>query len=475
MPYDGIVYLTMAAKRCKGSLRQSGAKRGGDIFSAIGAATGLGNAMRFPGLCARYGVAFVAAYALCLALVCLPLLVAEMSVGAKFRSPLSGCIGRLSPRAGFLAWAAVANSAFIGLYYGGVMLGTGNAALAAAGAEGSFPQSVALSAVVWAAVFALLSGGSARLSRSGRLSLCSFLIAILPIAVVGFGNIKVAFSPLSLLSGAVWTDALCQAMLSLSLAAGVMPAFAAEMSAEVSPARCAAKIVGANFTVCLIAYAAVMPYGVIGGNGDGLSASGELFPRIFAAVYGEGASGKAFSFIAFAALLVVAVQSACSLIFPLVREHGGALPAVCAVGFIISLFLAADGDMVAACDFVACTVAAPLIAAGECLLFARTGRQFMADGAASFLVRYICPAACALAAVFSLCCARISGLGVASLAVAVVAEAALMSLKLFPPLTKRLFGGKMVVWKRLKACATHFRAGVLRHTRSQTAGRRSNS
>lgn len=456
-------------------LRQRGAGRGGDIFSAIGAATGLGNAMRFPGLCARYGGAFVAAYAVCLALVCLPLLVAEMSVGAKFRSPLSGCVRHLSPRAGFLAWAAVANSAFIGLYYGGVMLGTGNAALAAAGAEGSFAQSVALSAVVWAAVFVLLKGGSARLSRSGRLSLCSFLMVIVPLAVVGFGDINASFCPLLLLSGAVWTDALCQAMLSLSLAAGVMPAFAAEMSAEVSPARCAAKIVAVNLAVCLIAYVAVMPYGVVGGNGDGLSASGELFPRIFAEVCGGGLFGRVCRFLAFAALLVVAVQSACSLIFPLVREHGGALPAVCAVGFAVSPLLAADGDMVAACDFVACTVVAPVVAAGECLLFARTRRQFMADGAASFAVRYICPAACALAAAFSLCGARISRLGGASLAVAAISEAALLSLKLFPPLTKRLSRGKMEVWKRLKACATHFRAGVLRHTRSQTERRRSNS
>ena len=452
------------------------ARTGGDIFSAIGAATGLGNAMRFPGLCARYGASFLIVYALCLAAVCLPLLAAEMSLGAKFRAPLSGCVKKLAPRLGFLAWAAVANAAFTGVYYGGVMLQTGNSALEVAGSGGSFAQSAVLSAIVWAAAYLLLKGGSSRLSRSGRLSLGCFMLAILPVAVFGLGNLRLNFNLSAFISGAVWTDALCQAMLSLSLAAGVMPAFAADMAEGTDPSASALKIVCVNLAVCILSCIAVMPYGVMGGNGDGLSASGELFPHILAEVYGDGFFGRICRFAAFAALTAVAVQSACSLIFPIAREEGAAVPWICAVGFLLSPIMAAEGsELVGACDFVACTIAAPIIAAFECVLFARTYASFMRGGIAAFFLKFVCPIACALAAAASLSGARAAVFGGVQPIVAACALAAVMAIKPVRALTERVRSGKIVLWKKSKACATHLRGEVSRHFRSPRAKRRSNS
>ena len=53
------------------------------IFAAVGAATGLGNAFRFPALCVSYGAAFIFAYAVALAVVCFPLLCAELEFGRE--------------------------------------------------------------------------------------------------------------------------------------------------------------------------------------------------------------------------------------------------------------------------------------------------------------------------------------------------------------------------------------------------------
>lgn len=449
--------------------------RGSDIFSAIGAATGLGNAMRFPGLCARYGVGFLAVYALCLVVVCLPILAAELSLGAKFRTPFSGCVKRLAPKFGLLARAAVVNAAFTGLYYGGVMIGTGSSALQAVGADSSFSQGVVISAVVWTAAYLLLRGGSSRLSRSGRLSLVCFMLAMVPVAVAGLGKFSFNLVVSAFFSGAVWTDALCQAMLSLSLAAGVMPAFAANMAEGGDPTSGALKIVSVNLAVCALGCIAVMPYGAVGGNGDGLSASGELFPRIFAEVYGDVVSGRICRFAAFAALTVVAVQSACSLMFPLVQEKAVVLPWICAAGFALSPLLAKWPALVGACDFIACTVAAPIIAAFECIMFAVTRRRFMRRGAAAFCIRFICPVCCALAAAASLSGARILPVGKWLLLIAVCIIASAAAIKILRALTAGAMSGKMELWKRLKACATHLRGEVSRHIRSLRAKRRSNS
>ena len=74
------------------------------LYTAIGAAFGLGGITRFPALCLEYGGAFIIAYAVVLVFAAAPLLAAELALGSRhkgafpFKSicPLGGAVGALS-------------------------------------------------------------------------------------------------------------------------------------------------------------------------------------------------------------------------------------------------------------------------------------------------------------------------------------------------------------------------------------------
>ena len=70
--------------------------KGGFILASIGAAVGLGNALRFPGLCAKYGGgAFLLIYFVALVILGVPLLNAEIALGRKFSGGAPKCMSSL--------------------------------------------------------------------------------------------------------------------------------------------------------------------------------------------------------------------------------------------------------------------------------------------------------------------------------------------------------------------------------------------
>lgn len=67
--------------------------KGKFILASIGAAVGLGNALRFPGMCAKYGGgAFLFIYAVALLVLGLPILNAEIALGRKFGGGAPKCL-----------------------------------------------------------------------------------------------------------------------------------------------------------------------------------------------------------------------------------------------------------------------------------------------------------------------------------------------------------------------------------------------
>ena len=65
-------------------MRDKWTNRGAFILASIGSAVGLGNAWRFPGLCAKFGGgAFLFAYIICMILLGIPLLMMETAIGRK--------------------------------------------------------------------------------------------------------------------------------------------------------------------------------------------------------------------------------------------------------------------------------------------------------------------------------------------------------------------------------------------------------
>lgn len=355
----------MAAKKLK--------KKNG-IFAAVGAATGLGNAFRFPALCISYGAAFILAYAVVLAAVCYPLLCAEL----KF--------GRRKPEGkGAKIWvalmiAATANSAFIALYYGVIAAKLGSESLSFI----FFPRSDGgnIFTFVWAAFFvlvaayALLKGSSRALGASGKLSVCLSLLLFTALAAAGLtrGGAFSSFDFNELSRFSIWKDALGQALLALSLAAGVMPSYAKSLPEPFSARATAFKIVAANFAVCILASLSVLPFSVTFSRTVGITCALNAYKQVIFTLFSGGAGARFSGAALFFVLTVVAVHSLCSLAFPLVsraaaRFNRAPLCFCLLAACLAPLFACKNMSILNACDALACSVNAVAIAAAEAVFF----------------------------------------------------------------------------------------------------------
>ncbi len=342
----------------------------GRIFAAVGAATGLGNVFRFPAMCAKYGAAFIIAYAAALMFICFPLLCAELSIG-KYGAVKRAKIWR------FISVAAAVNSLFIATYYGSICYKLGNCALSFAfcgDVVGGGTLSYVLAVAPFAAVFFILAGGGRAISASGKVSVVSSfaLFTVLAVAGIAKGGAFASFDVSALAAWKIWPDALGQALLSLSLAAGVMPAFAETLPENFSPQRSAAAVILSNFAGCMVVSLATLPY-TGGFSGSGLSAALTVFPRLVYSVAPDAAPLAGFT--VFAVLTAVGVHSMCALatpaVAPLIKKYGVRAPFLfCVVSMALAPAMLSDGRaLLNFADRLACSFFAVGIAAAECVYF----------------------------------------------------------------------------------------------------------
>lgn len=88
------------------------------ILASIGSAVGLGNAWRFPGLCAKFGGgAFLLVYILCMLVLGIPLLMMEVAIGRKAQGGAPKAMRIVNKHAEPVGWAATANAFVILTYY----------------------------------------------------------------------------------------------------------------------------------------------------------------------------------------------------------------------------------------------------------------------------------------------------------------------------------------------------------------------
>lgn len=355
----------MAAKKLKN-------KNG--IFAAVGAATGLGNAFRFPALCLSHGAAFVFAYAVVLACVCYPLLVAELNFGRRSADGKAAKIWAVILR------AAAANSALIALYYGVIAAKLGSASFSFA--LFSNPQTsspllfAAVLLAVLGAVYALIKGSPRTLSVSGKLSVILSLALFATLAVAGVirGGAFSSFDFSRLARVDIWLDAIGQALLALSLAAGVMPSYAKTLPQGSSSAVAALKIVVANFVGCMLATLSVLPFSVTFSRTVGVTCAINAYSQVIFALFSGGAGARVFGTVLFAILTVVAVHSLSSLAFPALSraaEKFRCAPLVfCIAAACLAPVFTVDNMLVLSiCDKIACSVNAVAIAVAEGLFF----------------------------------------------------------------------------------------------------------
>ena len=305
------------------------------IMAAIGAAVGLGNIWKFPYEAGTGGGgAFVIVYLLCVFLVAIPILIGELFIGRMGRHspPLAARAvaieqGR-SPTWSIVGWMGVI-AAFVVLSFYSVIAGwtlayilkapSGFAgdpgenldALLSSPGEMIFWQVVTLGICV-----AIVSGGIRRgIERAVKVLMPSLfvmlIIMILYAAVNGnfMEGARFLFTPdFSKINGQVVLEAVGQAFFSVGVAAGLMMAFGAYMSKEISIPRSSLIIGSADTVVALLAGLMIFPlvfaFGLDPAEGPGLIYVS--LPHAFQAMPGGGLMGALFfALLAFAAITTI--------------------------------------------------------------------------------------------------------------------------------------------------------------------------
>lgn len=363
------------------------------IYTAVGAAFGLGSVLRFPALCYEYGAAFVLAYAVVCTGFALPLMSAELSIGKRYRGvfplrqicPLGGAVGSLS----------ALNCAAMCACYGVIIsIFCVRACTAYVHVNYDCPADMPrllpmISALVFIALaFALTRRANVRAAFARAAIL--FQAALFLIAAVRGLAYSNALNVLStvfavrteqLFSAQVWLSAVGQALLSLSLGAGVMPAFASDMPKNLSSVRASAIITGANFLGGMLACAATLTLAAGSGTLGVLSHSAlsnalTLYPAALAHAFSNGRVCGAFATLFYCSLTLTAFVSALSLARPsyvwVCRARISSRTAAFILSAVLFLFCLpfALGVDFSAVDNFCCNVMSPLLAAGELSCFA---------------------------------------------------------------------------------------------------------
>ena len=327
------------------------------ILAAAGSAVGLGNVWKFPYIAGEYGGgAFVLVYLAFVALIGLPILIAEILVGRRGRggSPVHG-LRRLaaleghSPRWQLVGWMG-ALGCFLILasysvvagwalrYLGHAVAGdlaaaatdpTGTASAMAslfAGLMASPTTMIVCHALVMAATMVVVTGGiRSGVERAVRWmvpGLLVLLVALVVYAAVSTGQFGAAarfvFRPdFSALTGKAVLVALGHACFTLSVGMTAMMAYGAHLGRDLSIGKASLVIAGLDTLVALLAAMAIFPIvfanGLEPGAGPGL-----LFvtlPVAFAQISGGTVAATLF----FLFLTLAALTSTIALLEPVVE------------------------------------------------------------------------------------------------------------------------------------------------------------
>ncbi len=337
--------------------------KGGFILASIGAAVGLGNALRFPGLCAKYGGgAFLFIYFIALAVLGLPILNAEIALGRKVKGGAPKCMRSLlkeprAKKAEHLGWASCINSVITALIYAGLagwIIATAVTAvplclnapvledreisgfffndILSARADGVIDGFSLLVAgcilVAWVLMFFCLKGGAASLSKAAKFTVAIPMTLLTALAVRGllYKNAPEALSALfipdfsKLSSPELWLTALGQVFFSLSIVVGIMPAYGSYLPEGTNIFKCSLVIAAADFLVSVLA--SVVLFTTLYGCGlqsqigaSGIITAFAVYPVAITRLFGGyPAINAAVGVLFYSSLAMMAIQSAVSML-----------------------------------------------------------------------------------------------------------------------------------------------------------------
>jgi len=333
------------------------------ILAATGSAVGLGNIWKFPYITGKYGGgAFVITYLLCIALICLPVMIAEVMLGKRGRMSPVNSMRKLAEEAkgsqwwSVLGWSGIVAGFLILSYYsviaGWALAYVPEVAMGTFTAVNTIPQNEIVGFVdsvfnnltenplrllAWHTVFIVITmtmvagGVQGGLERAVRIMMPALFIALF--VLVGYAmstpefmkgvhfmfNIdfgKLFYPKGDELSGEGVLAAMGQAFFSLSLGMGAIMVYGAYLPKQASIAQTTAAVVFADTLVAILAGLIIFP--IVFSNGLQPDAGVGLVFKTLPIAFGQMPFGTFFGTLFFVLLVLAAWSSSISLIEPAV-------------------------------------------------------------------------------------------------------------------------------------------------------------
>ncbi len=318
------------------------------ILAATGSAVGLGNIWRFPYVTGENGGgAFVLVYLMCVALVGIPIMAAEILLGRRGRrSPINAMralaedeglsdswtwLGAMGVVAGFLIlsfYSVVAGWSLAYIFYvaGGAFAG---ATITDSQSTFGALTGSALRLTLWHGAFMAMTmfvvarGVTGGLEKAVKLLMPALFVLLVIMVIYAcvtgdvVSGVRYLFEPdFDKLTGESVLAALGQAFFSLSLGMGSIMIYGSYLPREASIAQTSIIVAAADTLVALLAGLAIFPivfgYGLEPGQGPGL-----VFITLTIA-FGHMPGGQFFGGLFFVLLTVAAWTSAISILEPVV-------------------------------------------------------------------------------------------------------------------------------------------------------------
>jgi len=344
----------MASRRT--SIHGEWSSRMAFILAATGSAVGLGNIWKFPYITGENGGgAFVLVYLLCVIVIGIPIMMAEVMLGRRGRQSPINTMRTLAQEEGksghwqYLGWAGVL-AGFLILSYYSVIAGWALAYVARS-ASGAFVGADAAAVgiifsdltsdpeklLAWHTLFMVMTmvvvarGVRSGLEKAVRFLMPALLILLLVLLVYAMSNgafaqgLQFLFSPdfSRITPGSILT-AMGHAFFTLSLGMGAIMVYGSYLPAHASITKASFAIAGADTLVALMAGMIIFP--IVFANGLEPAAGPGLIFQTLPIAFGQMWGGTFFGTLFFILLVFAAWTSAISLIEPavawLVENHG---------------------------------------------------------------------------------------------------------------------------------------------------------
>lgn len=324
--------------------------RGGFILACVGAAVGLGDSLRFPGLCAKYGGGtFMFIYIVALAVIGIPLLNAEIALGRKIRSGAPKCMASLNKRGEGLGWASCFNSLGVAVLYAGMLgwiiamiikivpLCQSSTSMTRAEVGGYFFESLSgfsplvlvCIIVAWGAMYFCLKNGADSLSKTAKFTVLIPVVLLTVMAVRGliYSNSGKALYALfvpdfsAFTDAELWLSAVGQVFFSLSVLVGIMPAYGAYLPDGESVLKNSLIIALSDFFVSVLS--AIVLFTTLYGCGlenefssSGIVTAFMVYPVALTQLFGAGntALNSVAGLLFYLSLGMMALQSSASMV-----------------------------------------------------------------------------------------------------------------------------------------------------------------